>query len=73
MNRINSPFKFLKLLAAGAVAAGVGIWLLINPNLGMRDGPPPTAADYMPGVGALAAGLVILAFAAWVLFRKPDR
>jgi hypothetical protein len=65
-------FRFLKLLAAGVVAVATGIWLLANPNLGMRD-IPPTAADYMPGAGALAAGLVILAFAAWVAFRSRRR
>ena len=66
-------FRLLKLVAAGGLAVAVGVWLLVNPNPGMRDGPPPTAADYMPGVGALAAGLIILAFAAWVAFRRPGR
>jgi hypothetical protein len=73
MGNLSRPFQFLKLLAAGLMAVAVGIWLLANPNLGMRDAPPPAAADYMPGVGALAAGLVILAFAAWVAFRHPSR
>jgi hypothetical protein len=45
----------------------------VNPNPGMRDAPPPTAADYMPGVGALAAGLILLAFAGWVAFGRRDR
>jgi hypothetical protein len=70
---MNRPFQFLKLVAAGVLAAGGGVWLLVNPNLGLSEAPLPTAADYMPGVGALAAGLVILAFAAWVAFGRPTR
>jgi hypothetical protein len=66
-------FRFLNLLAAGVTGAATGVWLLANPNLGMRDAPPPTAADYMPGVGALAVGLILLAFAGWVAFRRPRR
>jgi hypothetical protein len=65
--------RYLKLIAAGVVAAATGVWLLANPNLGMRNGPPPTAADYMPGVGALAVGLILLAFAGWVAFRGGPR
>jgi hypothetical protein len=72
MGHITRPFQFLKLVAAGVMATALGVWLLVNPNLGMRDAPPPTAADYMPGVGALAVGLILLAFAAWVFFRRPD-
>jgi len=66
-------FRFLKLVVAGVLAAAVGIWLLVNPNPGMGDAPPPAAADYMAGVGALAAGLIILAFAGWVAFRRRGR
>jgi hypothetical protein len=66
-------FRFLKLLAAGALGTATGVWLLADPNLGMRDAPPPTAADYMPGVGALAVGLILLAFAGWVAVRRPSR
>jgi len=68
MNRVN-PFRFLKLLAAGVMAAAVGVWLLVNPNMGMRD-VPPTPSDYMAGVGALAVGLILLAFAGWVAFGR---
>jgi len=71
MGNITHPFKYLQLVAAGVLATAVGVWLLINPNPGMHGGPPPTAADYMAGVGALAAGLILLAFAAWVAFRRP--
>jgi len=63
-------FRFLKLLAAGVLGVATGVWLLANPNLGMSDAPPPTAADYMPGAGALAVGLILLAFAGWVAFRR---
>lgn len=63
-------FRFLKLLAAGVVATALGVWLLADPNPGMHNGPPPTATDYMAGVGALAVGLILLAFAGWVAFRR---
>jgi hypothetical protein len=66
-------FRFLKLLAAGALGTATGVLLLADPNLGMRDAPPPAAADSMPGVGALAVGLILLAFAGWVAFRRPSR
>jgi hypothetical protein len=71
MNRITRPFQFLKLVAAGVIAVAVGIWLLADPNLGMRDAPPK-ASDYMAGVGALAVGIILLAFAGWVAFRRPS-
>jgi hypothetical protein len=45
MGNITRPFQFLKLVAAGAVATAVGVWLLVNPNPGMHEGPPPAAAD----------------------------
>jgi hypothetical protein len=54
------------------VGVVTGVWLLANPNLGNRD-VPPTAADYMAGVGVLAVGLILLAVAAWVAFRRPSR
>ena len=63
-------FRFLKLLAAAAMGIVIGVGLLINPNPGMGNAPP-VAADYMAGVGALAVGLILLAFAAWVAFRRP--
>ena len=72
MSRITRPFQFLKLVVAGVVGVATGVWLLVDADLGAPVGPrQPT--DYMPGVGALAAGLVILACAAWVAFRRPDR
>ena len=73
MGRLTRPFQFMKIVAAGVMALAARVWLLANPNPGMHDAPPPPAADYMPGVGALAAGLIILAFAGWVAFRRPGR
>ena len=60
------------LVAAGVAACGVGVWLLLDPDIGMAGGPR-RVADYLPGVGALIAGLVILAFAAWAAFGKHGR
>jgi hypothetical protein len=64
--------RFLKLLAAAATGIVTGVWLLAHPGPGVGDAPP-AAADYMAGVGVLAVGLILLAFAAWVAFRRPSR
>ncbi|HKB03698.1 MAG TPA: hypothetical protein VKD90_15850 [Gemmataceae bacterium] len=41
--------RFLKLLAAGVTGAATGVWLLANPNLGMRDAPPRRPPTTCPG------------------------
>lgn len=61
--------KLLKLIAAGLFATAIGIWLLINPDMGLPAGER-RINDYMPGFGALVVGLVILAFVVWVSFRS---
>lgn len=62
-------FKALKLGAAGVFATGLGVLLLVNPDLGAPTGPRQFS-DFVPGICALVVGLVILGFCVWV-FRRP--
>lgn len=64
-------FKLLKLIAAGLFATAIGIWLLIDPDMGLPAGER-RLNDYMPGFCALVVGLVILAFVVWVAVRSSN-
>jgi hypothetical protein len=71
MNKPVHAFQLLKLIAASLVATAIGIWLLIDPDMGLPAGER-RMNDYMPGVCALVAGLVLLAFVVWVTLRSSS-
>ncbi|HVK12430.1 MAG TPA: hypothetical protein VM597_27000 [Gemmataceae bacterium] len=69
-------FQALKFGAGGLAGVGVGAWLVLNPDLGLPPELPPrrrTLDDYAPGIGAIGAGLLVLAFAWLLAFSKIGR
>ena len=60
----------LKFTVGGLGAVAAGIWMTANPRL-FTGGARPTLDDYAPGIGALAVGLIFLAFVGWAVFRRP--
>jgi hypothetical protein len=63
-------YNLLWLVVTGVFATGLGVYLLIEPDMGMQPAGPRAFSDYLPGAGAILGGLIILSFCAWVVFRK---
>jgi len=70
LHSLGQAYKLLWLVVSGVLATGVGVWLVIEPDMGMQPVGPRQFTDYLTGVGSILAGLVILGFCAWVFFRK---
>jgi drug/metabolite transporter (DMT)-like permease len=67
---LEQGYNLLLLLFTGLFVTGLGVYLVINPDMGMQPAGPRQFTDYLTGVGAILAGLIILGFCAWVFFRK---
>ena len=64
-------YNWLWLLFTGLFVAGLGVYMVIDPDMGMKPVGPRQFTDYLTGVGAILAGAIILGFCAWVALRKP--
>jgi hypothetical protein len=67
-------YNWLWLLVTGLFCTGLGVVLILDPDMGMQPAGPRAFTDYLPGAGAFLGGLIILSFSAWVVLRKksPD-
>ena len=57
-----SAYRLLKWLGAGLFSMAMGVWLILDPNLTGRAGNwvGVSAGDFLPGLGALVVGIVLL-------------
>lgn len=67
---LEEAYNLLLLIVTGVFVSGLGVYLLIEPDMGMQPAGPRAMSDYLPGVGAVLGGLIILSFCVWVVFRK---
>jgi hypothetical protein len=64
--------RFAKLLLAGLMVVGLGILLIIHPDLRGHRGSI-RLSDVWPGLGAIVAGLGIIGLACYVLKRSSAK
>jgi hypothetical protein len=63
-------YNLLLFVATGVVVTGIGVAMVLDPDMGMKPAGPRQFTDYLTGLGAILAGGIILGFCAWVFFRK---
>jgi drug/metabolite transporter (DMT)-like permease len=72
LRSFEQAYNLLWFVVTGVFCVGLGVYLVLNPDVGMKPAGPRLFSDYLPGVGAILGGAIILGFCAWVFFRKDE-
>ncbi len=63
-------YNWVWLLFTGLFATGIGVFMVIDPDMGMKQPGPRVFTDYLTGLGAILAGIIILAFCVYVVRKR---
>lgn len=65
-------YNLVWLVFTGLFVAGIGVVMVIDPDMGMKPAGPREFSDYLTGLGAILAGCIILGFCVFVVIKRED-